>query len=421
MGKKALKILHFADAHIDIAQQGKHDAASGLPVRVTDFLKALDTIIDAAISEEVDLVIFAGDTYKDRLPAPTYQREWGRRIMRLSSAKIPTLLLVGNHDLSPASGRANTLQEFDTLEVPYVRVIGKPEFLKPDDLWGLPLQVLALPWVFRSGLLASLDLNDASEKINEELETRLTEILQDWLNQLDAELPAVLTAHGSVQGAVYGNERTVMLGKDIVLPGSLVKDPRLDYVALGHIHKHQNLNPNAHPPVVYPGSIERVDFGEAADDKFYVIAAVSRGKTTFQAKKLNGRKFIDKFVSVKDREEMDKKVLSALPPAKELEDAIVRMVVEYPRDLDTFLDEPALREQCAGALEFHLVRRPLEEARLRLAAIEGIINLTPLQLLESYWQSTHTEATDIEGLKTLAGSIIQSVEGTVSIVEAEEA
>lgn len=420
MGKKALKILHFADAHIDIAQQGKHDAASGLPVRVTDFLKALDTIIDAAISEKVDLVIFAGDTYKDRLPAPTYQREWGRRIMRLSSAKIPTLLLVGNHDLSPASGRANTLQEFDTLEVPYVRVIGKPEFLKPDDLWGLPLQVLALPWVFRSGLLASLDLNDGSEKINEELETRLTEILQDWLNQLDAELPAVLTAHGSVQGAVYGNERTVMLGKDIVLPGSLVKDPRLDYVALGHIHKHQNLNANAHPPVVYPGSIERVDFGEAADDKFYIIAAVSRGKTSYQAKKLNGRKFIDKFVSVKDREEMDKKVLAALPPAKELEDAIVRLVVEYPRDLDTFLDEPALREQCASALEFHLVRRPLEEARLRLAAIEGIINLTPLQLLESYWQSTHTESTDIEGLKTLAGSIIQSVEGTASIAEAEE-
>ena len=186
MGKKALKILHFADAHIDIAQQGKHDAASGLPVRVVDFLKALDTIIDAAISEKVDLVLFAGDAYKDRLPAPTFQREWGRRIMRLSNAKIPTLLLVGNHDLSPASGRAHTLQEFDTLEVPNVRVLGKPEFLKPADLWGLPLQVLALPWVFRSGLMATLDLTGAdADKINEELEVRLTEILQEWMSHLD--------------------------------------------------------------------------------------------------------------------------------------------------------------------------------------------------------------------------------------------
>jgi len=420
MGKQALKILHFADAHIDIAQQGKHDAASGLPVRVTDFLKALDTIVDAAISEKVDLVIFAGDTYKDRLPAPTYQREWGRRIMRLANAKIPTLLLVGNHDLSPASGRANTLQEFDTLNVPNVRVIGKPEFLKPGDLWDLPLQVLALPWVFRSGLLASLDLSEGSDKINEELETRLSEIMQDWMSQLDAELPTVLMAHGSVQGAVYGNERTVMLGKDIILPGALVKDARLDYVALGHIHKHQNLNPDAHPPVIYPGSIERVDFGEAADDKYYIIAEVSKGKTTYQAKKLEGRKFIDRFVSVKEREEMDTKVLAALPPAKELADAIIRLAVEYPRELDTFLDEPALREHCAAALEFHLVRRPLEEARLRLAAIEGIVNLTPLQLLESYWRSTHSEPGDMETLKTLAGSIIQSVEGEAPIAEIEE-
>ena len=45
-----LKILHFADAHIDMAGQGRHDPVSGLPVRVLDFLKALDTIVDAAIS-----------------------------------------------------------------------------------------------------------------------------------------------------------------------------------------------------------------------------------------------------------------------------------------------------------------------------------------------------------------------------------
>lgn len=83
-----LKILHFADAHIDMANYGRHDAQSGLPVRVMDFLKSLDTIIDAAIAEKVDLVLFAGDAYKDRNPAPTFQREWGRRVMRLSRAEI---------------------------------------------------------------------------------------------------------------------------------------------------------------------------------------------------------------------------------------------------------------------------------------------------------------------------------------------
>ena len=145
-----MKLLHFADAHIDMANYGRHDPATGLPLRVLDFLKSLDAIVDAAIDEKVDLVIFAGDAYKDRSPAPTFQREWGRRIMRLSQAKIPTLLLVGNHDISPAAGRAHAIQEFDTLNVPFVRVLSKIQLLTPDDLWGLPVQVIALPWIFRS-------------------------------------------------------------------------------------------------------------------------------------------------------------------------------------------------------------------------------------------------------------------------------
>ena len=75
-----MKLLHFADAHIDMANYGRHDPQTGLPLRVLDFLKSLDTIVDTAISEKVDMVIFAGDAYKDRSPAPTFQREWGRRL-----------------------------------------------------------------------------------------------------------------------------------------------------------------------------------------------------------------------------------------------------------------------------------------------------------------------------------------------------
>ena len=253
-------ILHFADAHIDMANYGRHDPQSGLPMRVVDFLKSLDTIIDTAIDEKVDLVLFAGDAYKDRNPAPTFQREWGRRIIRLSKASIPTFLLVGNHDLSPALGRAHAVEEFSTLEVPHVRVIDRPVFLTPPDMDGLPLQIMALPWISRSGLLAHLGPGSDEESVSpaqiyEELESRLTELVHKWFEKVDPDLPLVFTAHASVQGAQYGSERTVMLGADLVLPGSLMRDPRLDYVALGHIHKPQNLNEDGHPPVIYPGSI----------------------------------------------------------------------------------------------------------------------------------------------------------------------
>lgn len=404
-----LKLLHFADAHIDIATHGKHDPATGLPVRVLDFLKALDTIVDTAVSEKVDLVIFAGDAYKDRTPAPTFQREWGKRIMRLSDAGIPTILLVGNHDISPATGRAHTLQEFATLAVPHIHVIDKPVFFKPADLEGLPVQVLGLPWIFRSGLMAALELSaEDPDKINQEMENRIGEVLLQWLDQLDPALPAILTAHGSVQGAVYGNERAVMLGKDLILPGNLIKDPRLDYVALGHIHKAQDVNAGNYPPVVYPGSIERVDFGEVNDEKFFVVANIEHGHTTFEFRKLHGRRFLDRSVKIETGESLMEKVLAAFPPAAQIKESVFRLTVEYPRSMDAFVDDAAIRAAASEAFDFHLLRRPHEEARLRLAADESITGLSPLKMLDLYWDSVNQHPNESSTLKELAASIIEA-------------
>jgi exonuclease SbcD len=407
-----LTILHFADAHIDMANYGRHDVATGLPLRVLDFLKSLDTIVGTAINEKVDLVLFAGDAYKDRNPAPTFQREWGKRIMRLSRAGIPTLLLVGNHDTSPALGRAHTLDPFETLEVPNVLVLDRPTLLKPSDLWGLPLQVIALPWISRSGLIASQELTSTEpDQVNQAIEERLTTIVHDFLDQSDPQLPIVLTAHASVQGAVYGGERTVMLGGDLLLPGSLVRDPRLDYVALGHIHKSQDLNEHAHPPVVYPGSIERVDFGEAADDKFFVIAHVERGHTEVEWRQLTGiRPFIDRHLRLKSSQDVTSQILKALPGAQKLEGAVLRLVLEYPRDWEALIDEAALREYAAGAFEFHLVKRPMLEARARLAQDEGVSSLTPLELLDVYWRSSQVTSAEETSLQKLAQEIMEEPE-----------
>lgn len=401
------RILHFADAHIDMANYGRHDPESGLPVRVMDFLKSLDTIVDAAIAEQVDLVIFAGDAYKDRSPAPTFQREWGRRIMRLSQAAIPTLLLVGNHDLSPALGRAHALDPFETLHVPNIRVLDRPQFLSPDDL-GVPVQVLAIPWVTRSGMLAYLDIAATDpEEVYSLLEAKVTDVIHDWLDQADPDVPIILTAHASVQGAKYGGERTVMLGKDLVLPGSLVRDSRLDYVALGHIHKPQDLNPDAHPPVIYPGSIERVDFGEAKEDKFYIIADVRRGKTDVEWRQLKEiRPFIDRYVEIESQEAVMEQILSGLPSSEALADAIFRLVLEYPRDWEPLIDEATLREHAAETFEFRLIKRPLLEARVRLAGDENLGSLSALELLEKYWQATHAEPDEIDHLQDLARAII---------------
>lgn len=401
-----MKLLHFADAHIDMANYGRHDPQTGLPLRVLDFLKSLDTIIDAAISEKVDLVIFAGDAYKDRSPAPTFQREWGKRIIRLSQAKIPTLLLVGNHDLSPAMGRAHAIQEFDTLQVPYVRVLQSPQFLSSDSLWGLPIQVIAMPWVTRSALMASLEMSGAEPgEVFSSIESRISELMEGWMGEADPDLPLILTAHASVEGASFGAERLVMLGSDLVLPTSLVKDARLDYVAMGHIHKPQDVNKGNYPPVIYPGSIERIDFGEAMDDKFYIIADIVRNGTTVEWRKIDGtRPFIERRATIRSMENVTEYLIHHLPTPDQMTEAIVKLIVEYPRELDVLIDEVALRRYCDCAFEFHLAKRPKSEARVRIPEGQTVSSLSPLELLNQYFEAT--KITESDELQQLAREIL---------------
>ncbi len=404
-----MRILHFADAHIDMANYGRHDPETGLPLRVLDFLQSLDTIINTAIDEKVDMVIFAGDAYKDRSPAPTFQREWGRRIIRLSQAGIPTLLLVGNHDLSPAAGRAHAIQEFDTLQVPFVKVLSSPELLAPQDLWDLPLQVIALPWISRSGLMAAVDMVGAStQEVFSGIEERVAYLLEHFLSQVDPSLPVILTAHASVQGATYGSERMVMLGSDLVLPTSLVRDPRLDYVALGHIHKPQDLNKGEQPPVIYPGSIERVDFGEAEDDRYFIIADIQKRNTKVDWRKLGqARRFIQRRISLTPGEDVNQVIRLGLPASKDMQDAIVKLTLEYPRELEAMIDEAALRKLAEPAFEFHLVKKPQLESRIRLPADQTVSSLTPLDLLDQYLRALHTDSTESEALQQLARRILE--------------
>ncbi len=402
-----MKLLHFADAHIDMANYGRHDPETGLPFRVLDFLKSLDTIVDAAISEKVDMVIFAGDAYKDRSPAPTFQREWGKRIMRLSQAKIPTLLLVGNHDISPAARRAHAIQEFKTLQVPFVLVLDEPCFLKPKDLWGLPIQVIAMPWITRSGLMAATGETNSIEAFSR-IEENIGELIGGWLEETDLSLPVILTAHASIEGAKYGGERLVMLGNDLVLSGSLVKNKKFSYVAMGHIHKPQDVNQDQQPPVIYPGSIERVDFGEAKEDRFYVIAHIEKGvDTKVNWIKLEGtRPFIERRAVIESSENVTKFLKSQLP--RDMSEAIVKLVVEYPREWDTLIDDAALRKYAEQAFEFHLVKKPKVAARVRIPEGQVVSSLSPLDLLEQYFDAA--KVNDKDDLQKLAREIISADE-----------
>lgn len=406
----AVRLVHFADAHIDIANYGRRDPQSGLPVRVMDFLNSLDQIVDRALEEEVDLVLFAGDAYKDRNPQPTFQREWGRRMMRLSQGGIPTVLLVGNHDNAPASGRAHTLQEFDTLTIPHLHVAGRIDLLGPADL-GLPLQIVTIPWIARHAFMTRSELSSLSgDEIILRIEERVTEYVEELLDRADPDLPLILLAHASVQGARYSSERTVMLGQELVLTRALVADKRWDYVALGHIHRHQSLNEDRHPPIVYPGSIERIDFGEASEEKGFVLAEVSPGRSTWEFVPLQTRQFIDLPIETADPDTFMEDVMRQLPPREQVRDAVCRLRLTYPREWEPLLDEAALYDYFAEALRIQLQKHRQVSKRARLGDTTGVEALSPEELLATYWQTLGLEEEEAKAMQELAREVLAAVE-----------
>ena len=145
MTRAPLRIAHLADTHIGMENYGRINPETGLNQRLHDFLNSLDQAIDGAIAANVDLVVFAGDIYKTRDPTPTHQREFARRIQRLASAGIKTMLVAGNHDMPMSAGRATSVDIFRALEVPSVTVARSIGTHVIETRAG-PVQVVAFPW-----------------------------------------------------------------------------------------------------------------------------------------------------------------------------------------------------------------------------------------------------------------------------------
>ncbi len=404
-----VRVLHFSDAHIDSASGGKKDPETGLSVRIIDFLKALDQIVDCAIDEKVQIVLFAGDAYRNPTPVPTYQREWGKRMKRLSNARIPLLMLTGNHDISPAGGRASALQEYDTLEVPYLHLAKTIRLWKPEDLHDVPVQVLTVPWVSKSSMISALGLQRlTSDEIYARLEDEISERIRASMEEIDPDIPVIMMAHYAVPGASYPNRQAVTLGREVMLSAGLVKDSRFSYSALGHIHKYQDLNSGEQPPVIFSGSIERVNFGETDEEKGFVLAEIENHHASYTFRKINGRKFFNWEITIQKVETFQQEVMNTLPEPRDIEDAMIRLTIIYPREWETFLDENELRKYMDKALEFHLVRKTTQSQRIRFMGNEGVSSLKPLELLNKYCEMNSFETKETEALMAQAASFFEN-------------
>jgi hypothetical protein len=119
------------------------------------------------------------------------------------------------------------------------------------------------------------------------------------------------------------------------------------------------------------------------------------------------RSFIDRSVELTSQDQVTSTLVSALPAKEKIKDAYLRLTITYPREWETLIDEQAIRNYASDAFEFHIVRRPQLETRIRLPANQTVSSLTPLELLGQYWKTIHTDDIDeLDALNQLAAGII---------------
>jgi len=409
-----MKIIHFADLHLGVENYGRPDPATGLSTRVNDFLNVFDELVDYALEIRADLVIFCGDAYRTREPTQTQQRELARRIGRLASNNVPVFLLVGNHDLPNAIGRATATEIFDTLAVRNVYVAAKPDIYKITTAGG-PIQIVAIPWLRRSGLLTREEARNLDiEQVNRKLQEALTQVIAEKTVALDPALPAVLAAHLWVTGARAGSEMRMVMGQEPAVLISNIATPAYDYVALGHIHQRQVLAED--PPVVYAGSLERIDFGEKDDEKgFYVVDIRDSGdgkrRASYEFHPVKARRFLTIEVELKaDEADPMATIKSAVNAEKEkIRDAVVRLNIKLPSMLEGQLRDGEIREALNPAHYISITREVQRETRMRLGN-RNAEEITPYDALEAWLETQNIRPEQRKVLLEYGQKLIEETE-----------
>jgi exonuclease SbcD len=401
---ETIRVIHFADVHIGMENYGRLDPVTGTSTRVRDFLDRLDEVIDYALNNDADLAVFAGDAFKNRDPDPTQQREFAKRIKRLAD-EVPTLLVVGNHDMPGMSTRANSVDIFHTLAVPGVIVGSKPEGRVVNTKRG-PLFLAWMPYPMRNRLLVK---EEHQGKSIEELELTLREVVSkivlDLANQAeDQDMPRLLAGHFTVEKARFGSERSVMLGKDVAVNASILADDSWDYVALGHIHRHQDLSEGGYPPVVYSGSLERIDFGEENEPKGFCWIELSRRNSIWRFVPVAAREFHTIRVDARGSDDPTVTVLEKLEEFA-TEEAIVRVQVQMTTDQEVEFREREVGNALINSTSVIFSREVEDDARIRLGNLAPE-TLSSIALLERYFQSKDVSEERISSLLEKAEEIL---------------
>ena len=262
-----MRILHTSDWHLGQHFMGKS--------RQVEHQALIDWLLEKVAEHSVDAVLIAGDIFDTGAP-PSYARElYSQLVVRLREAHVGLLLLGGNHDSVAVLDESRAL----------LACLGTTVVAAATDPAGqvcvLPRRdgeagcvVCAIPFIRPRDVLFSQAGQSAEEKqvslqiaikthyqtVFDATITRRTALAAD----LGRTLPLIATGHLTTVGASASESvREIYVGALEAFPTNAF--PPADYIALGHIHRPQQVGGLEH--IRYSGSPIPLSFDETRQQK----------------------------------------------------------------------------------------------------------------------------------------------------------
>jgi len=267
-----MRFLHTSDWHV------------GKPLRNIkrddEYAAALAEVLDIARRERVDCVLVAGDIFDSVAPPPEAERIVFDFFRELIGARIPAVIIAGNHD---HPRRMNAFSR--VLDLVDVHVRGEPVVASEGGIIEVGSRdgaqtavIAALPWVSERKVREFENLFAGGQRF-EEYAQGVTDMLSHLAKSFRPDAVNILLAHVFLSGAVVApesGERPLHIGNlYAVNPQMLPADAQ--YAALGHVHNPQQPRAFALANAHYSGSLLQCDFGEAGQPKQVNIVDVAPG------------------------------------------------------------------------------------------------------------------------------------------------
>ncbi len=247
MGEK-IRIVHSADWHLGVMSGPR--VANELPLMFKSVLDAANELANFVEENNVDLVILSGDILNRGNPAPLVLNSLSEILKKIIDTGAKVVFLIGNHEV-PGWGE-HPLKIYEILGIEDI-IVADDATVYNLELKNTEMQIATIPY----NTLHNIQFEDIVAELSKEI------------NPLN---PSILVTHIFVRNArLSGSDHKLSLYEyePQTYPDIFLKLP-FDYVALGHIHKYQKIL--ARPIVIYPGSIQRMNFSEAMDEKGFIYA-----------------------------------------------------------------------------------------------------------------------------------------------------